>query len=607
MVKNRWLPGFSKISGHVTLDRGVLVGNDMTLKAGLLFLPDFDFRATSLADLPKMSFTAKGPLRFERLESKEFTERLNQAGFNNLDVDAHADVTGYIDMAKPEAWELSGSLILNRISGETHPEGVALDNLRGKVSFSQKDVLDLSISELSGYISQAPFRVSGQLSKVGTPQMLIDVEGNTERLDLRHVAALIGPLKEMGLTGTLDMDMDIYIPYANPMQTKLEGKANIMGFGMEFSDHEITIENGNGELVLAGDLVRFQDMTFLMNDQKIRLSGQVKNPVEPDILVEVNSPYLDLDRLIPEQKTSQDEDKAKEKTKSVNTANDKGSVQMTAKVKVAAQQGQFQNQEFQDLQVVADYEKGLFNHFEVAMGVAEGEIFATGTADLRDPTKNSFTLDPDIKNVKLEHLKPFFREGKPAVYGPLTLTGHLEGQCENIIGLPACLHGDFKWNLGPGRLTALGPFGSTLTKMLAFASVNVVYAKRLLKDLKGEGMSFSEIRGAASLGGGVVSVKELFLESSALHLVSHGDIDLVNQQLDMDAEIQIFYTLGKVLGMVPVFGKAVGQMTTIYLTLKGGWTNPKIGTSQTRMVTEPVKNMLNAPKKALKGFGSGNE
>ena len=65
----------------------------------------------------------------------------------------------------------------------------------------------------------------------------------------------------------------------------------------------------------------------------------------------------------------------------------------------------------------------------------------------------------------------------------------------------------------------------------------------------------------------------------------------------MAAGIQIFYNVEKVLGLVPFLGKAVGQMMTIYLTVKGDWTNPKIGSAQTRMVTEPLKGMLDAPKK----------
>jgi uncharacterized protein YhdP len=129
----------------------------------------------------------------------------------------------------------------------------------------------------------------------------------------------------------------------------------------------------------------------------------------------------------------------------------------------------------------------------------------------------------------------------------------------------------------------------------------------MMNDLRGEGMSFNAINGEASLGGGTITVKELFFESSALHLFSNGDIDLVNQQLDMNAEIQVLHALDKALGMVPFLGKTVSQMTNIYLTLKGDWTNPKIRSAQTRMVTKPIKDMINAPKKALKGAEPENE
>ena len=128
-----------------------------------------------------------------------------------------------------------------------------------------------------------------------------------------------------------------------------------------------------------------------------------------------------------------------------------------------------------------------------------------------------------------------------------------------------------------------------------------------MEDVRGKGMTFHEIKGGVSFDGGVATVEDLFFDSNAVDLVSYGTVDLVNGQLDLETEVQIFHTLDKALGLVPFLGKAVSQMTNIYLTVKDSWNNPKIRSAQTRMVTKPVKGIINAPKKALKGVESGNE
>ncbi len=599
-----WLPGFGKITGRAKLEKGVLTASRVSLKTGLLSLPDVDFRATRLTGLPKLSVQAKGPLRLER-GGKAMDDLLMQYGLRTLSVDAHTDLIGHMDLANPDGWDLSGTFILNRISAETYPEGIVLDDLRGKVSLKRKMGLDVTIEEFSGLVDQAPFRVDGQLSKVGTPQMLIDVEGKAEQLDLGNVAALMGPLKARNLTGTLDMDIDIYLPCADPRQTRLKGVAKLTGFGISLADQGITIKSGNSELALAGDLIQFRDTTFLANDQEIRLSGQVKNPVEPEIIIHVKSPDLDLNRLIARQRgesTSQEEDGGEEASQA-KKAHEEGLVDldrnMKMQVHVEVSQGRYGTQEFRNLHGKADYEKGLFKSFDMGMDIAEGEIFAAGTADFRDPAQIGFTLDPDIKNVKLELITSLLGTDKTPANGPLTLSGHLKGQCGSMTALFASLRGDLEWDMGSGRLTAMGPIGSTLAKTLSFISINVVQVRKMMKDLRGEGMSFHEITGTVSFDSGTATVEGLLFDSKALDFFSSGTVDLVNQQLDMASEVRIFKTLDKALDRVPLVGKASSRLTNIYLTIKGPWTDPKIQIVPGRTFTEPVKEILKTPKKMM--------
>jgi len=135
--------------------------------------------------------------------------------------------------------------------------------------------------------------------------------------------------------------------------------------------------------------------------------------------------------------------------------------------------------------------------------------------------------------------------------------------------------------------------------MLGVASVDVVNIRKTMRDLKGEGMSFNGINGEISFDGGTATIEQFIFDSRAMDFVSYGTADLVNQQLDLKAELQISETLDKVLDMVPLVGKATTRLTKIYLDVKGPWADPKIGLTPTRQVTAPIEEIFNVPKNLL--------
>jgi hypothetical protein len=73
----------------------------------------------------------------------------------------------------------------------------------------------------------------------------------------------------------------------------------------------------------------------------------------------------------------------------------------------------------------------------------------------------------------------------------------------------------------------------------------------------------------------------------------------VNQQLDLQAELQLLETLDNLFGSVPVLGKIATRLTKSYFDVKGPWADANVGLTPARQVTAPVREILNVPNKML--------
>jgi len=69
-------------------------------------------------------------------------------------------------------------------------------------------------------INQAPVQLSGKIMGVGTSNLVIDVTANAKHLNLAYLRELSPGLKKLNLAGTVDMDLDIYLPYAAPKKSR---------------------------------------------------------------------------------------------------------------------------------------------------------------------------------------------------------------------------------------------------------------------------------------------------------------------------------------------------------------------------------------------------
>jgi len=404
----------------------VLTATKVQARMGPLTLPVLEARATNLAGKVKVSAAAKGPMRLEGTTDAEVEKLLRQYGLKSLSGSGEIDLRADYDQAKPHQWYASGSLLLKGVKAVSHPAGVRLDDLQGRVTVKRKKTLDITVQDLTARVNQSPIQLEGKLSGGGTDRFVVDGKARTERLDLKKLSGLFPPLKDLELAGILDMKINVHYPHADPGKSKFSGTVKTQGIGFRLAAQDLTITEGDGDIQLAGNTIILKNMTLKANDQKMSLSGQVTNFREPMARLQVKSPNLNVDRLLVPAKSKGTASKPSSKppvekagtpkpgepAKTEEPTKKKASKselppllrKLTAQLQAEADRGQYRGQKFQDLTFKANYERGVLKSHEFHVLIGGGRIQTKGSADLRNLERIPFTVEPDISAVRLQSI-----------------------------------------------------------------------------------------------------------------------------------------------------------------------------------------------------------
>lgn len=575
------VPKFERMTGRASLDGGVVTATGVRGQVGLLALPDISIRVTRLDTHPRVTLQAKGPVQLAGTRDPKIQELLKDLGLKSLtgsaDIDAHAE----FDRAQPQAWVASGSLVLAGVRAQTYSAGIVVEELRGRVNVDRGNAVNIAADQVTAKVDGAPVRVSGKLRGLGTPDLTLDAAVYAKSLDLAHAREFFPPLRTLGLAGRLDMDVAVSLPEA-AANTRLNGTLAATNVSVRLPAYGVTVSGGDAEVALRGDTADIRRMRMQVNDQVLAVTGQVKNPVEPDIRLVVISPDLDLNRLLTPNtggaptSTPSSPDTSRRDAKPAKAELPAIALKTTAQLQVHAKQGQYRVLKFHDLRLDASYDRGVLTGWGVDFGVQDGRVVATGSADLRDLTQVPFVVRPQVTSLKLGAVAPLLGYDQPPVSGPISLTGNLQGRTGNTKDLLSSLAGEVRAEMGPGTVTRIGKFGATMAKILSFTSVKGLLSGRFLDDFSGKGLPYRTMTAHTTFARGGMDVGAFTFQSDAMTMNARGRIDLLNERQDMQAQVEALGIVNKILQFVPIVGRAAEALTAIPLRVTGSLDDPDV-------------------------------
>ncbi|MFC1863187.1 AsmA-like C-terminal domain-containing protein [Thermodesulfobacteriota bacterium] len=599
------LPVFDGIAGNVSIDKGVLKIAETQGRMGPVTFPSVKLQASGFNDDLQITANLKGPIKVVGTDNKAIEKLLRERGFKSFTGVTHIDMNFKYDQKQPDDWIANGSLIIDDMNAESYPKGVNLDNLQGKIFFSRGKTTELTVEDLSAKVNQAPIKLAGKLTGGRTPDMVIKGKAYIKQLDLAEFDSLLPYLDSLKLKGKLDLNLDFNIPKSDIAGSQLVGTLNANRIGFHLPDYNTVVKDTDMKIGFEGDTVRLTKMDINFNDQFFHLEGSASDPGEPKISLLVQSPYLDVDRLLAKKEEQNESTRQKENNISDTDSNDEKedlkkelpswASNLTTDLRVNINKGKYRNQSFNDLNVVALYEKGVLQNYGVNLHLAKGKIITSGSADLRDLEKIPFIINPNISNLQIGELSSLFEVEKMPLYGPLSVNGRLEGNGGDVKDLLSSLNGTLRVDVGTGRMTSVGRFGKIITKILTFINISGLFSAIRANDFQDKGIFFKAIKSESTFSNGNMNLNNFIFISDSLNGNCQGAIDFPDEKIALQIVIEPLQTVDKILGLVPLLGKQAQKLTNIYLTVEGPLDDPAVRTTPTRGVTDAIKGTFGIP------------
>jgi uncharacterized protein YhdP len=344
-----------------------------------------------------------------------------------------------------------------------------------------------------------------------------------------------------------------------------------------------------------------------INDTLLAFTGQIANPMEPDIRLHVTSPDLDLDRLIPPARAEKAGDKSSQEEggpaseKARRTEWPPVAYKTTAHLQVDADTGRYRGIEFQKLKMDTTYDRGVIRQGDLSFDMGGGRVAMTGSGDIRDPEHVTFTVNPNITSLAVERITPVL--GIPAVSlsGPVSASGQLQGRTGSAEEILAGLQGILDAQIGPGNLTRIGRGGELLARVLSLTSVRGILTGSVFENFATQGLAYRRISGQASFNNGNMDVTNFRFESDAMNIEAKGRINLLEGQMDAGARLKPLGTVSTVAEAVPVVGKVAASLTEIYFNLSGPWEDPRVSIMPGQGIADSIQDQAKGVGSTLKG------
>ncbi|MCP4267450.1 MAG: AsmA-like C-terminal region-containing protein, partial [Candidatus Brocadiaceae bacterium] len=170
------------------------------------------------------------------------------------------------------------------------------------------------------------------------------------------------------------------------------------------------------------------------------------------------------------------------------------------------------------------------------------------------------------------------------------------------------LQGDFKITAKNGRIYK----GTLFAKLLAFLNFTEIFRGRI-PDLAKKGFAYRSITMNGTVHNGTMIFDEVIIDGSSLGITGNGNMDLVNNRIDLNLLVSPLKTVDSIIKKTPVVGKILGgTLVAVPVGVKGDTKNPKISYSSSalgigRRLLDIKKNTLRESIKIIRPIIPGRK
>jgi len=187
--------------------------------------------------------------------------------------------------------------------------------------------------------------------------------------------------------------------------------------------------------------------------------------------------------------------------------------------------------------------------------------FTSGKVDVNlKPASNGQTLEPVITCLS---------QKDEFVSGAYEFSGRLYATAKTADILPQ-LQGRMKFTARDGRIYRY----NLLAKILALVNVTEILRGRL-PDIGEEGFAYETIEARGELQGGVLELNNLIVRGASMTIVFGGDIDIVNETLNLKGFVAPLKTFDDIIRSLPILNLIFENrhLVAVPFSIRGNWSD----------------------------------
>lgn len=364
--------------------------------------------------------------------------------------------------------------------------------------------------------------------------------------------------------------------------------------GMHAAGEDMKVQKAHGDISLKNGNLHIGALSIQLNRSILNIAGTVRDIRNPKADITLNSPHLETDDIMS-LANLQREGKAGEAQPKVSL-----------KATVTADTGKIKNLPYKKLHSSLTMDNKILYLQPMEFQALGGKVSAKGRVDFGVEKGPRCQMSFSTGNISTPQLLKFAGVEKELITGALSMNGDLIAKGENWDDIKRTALGNIRINLNEGTIKKF----SVLSKIFSILNLSQLL-KLQLPDMVANGMPYNEIRGSISLQDGILSTRDMFVDSNAMNISAVGKADLVKEELDMTIGVQPLQTVDKVVSHIPIVGWILTgknkTLVTTYFEAKGKWDDPTVAAipvkSMTKGVLDIFKRIFQLPGKLITDTG----
>ena len=205
--------------------------------------------------------------------------------------------------------------------------------------------------------------------------------------------------------------------------------------------------------------------------------------------------------------------------------------------------------------------------------VTEASLCGISTPGTLNISQQGIRLDfkPAVKKRGMAETFACLSKKSTAVDGTFDFESEIKGEGTGT-QLIKSLHGPFKFVAKDGSINR----DPLLMKVFSLLNITEIFSGKL-PDLVNEGFHYNSITADGNVKDGKVHLEKVLVDGSSMNLACYGDIDLLENKLDLKMFAAPFKTVDRIIRMLPLIGYVLNdKLVSIAIKVTGNLKDPKV-------------------------------